>query len=148
MDNPLLKPTVLEISPAEEQKQKLEILTKNETSLYDLQRRKAAIEQKRQDLDIDRREQNLESVEWLNQRIYGLITAVTDPDTTERIASNIESGKDLNEFVKAAQGVVKLRDDMLDRAYDNGGNIGKKKKIAVQFQSQGVQVMVGVETDE
>lgn len=147
MDNPLLFPTGLEVSPWDEKQQKIELIDKNETSLLYLQRRKVDIEQKRQDLDLERKEENLESVSWLNKRIYGLVASITDPEMTERVASKVETGKDLNELVKAAQGVVKLRDDMLEHTYDGANSNGKKKKIAVAFQGQGVSVMVGVETD-
>ena len=147
-DNPLMqKRTALDVSPVEEYTQKLELLDKNETSLLDLQRRKVAIEEERQDLDLDRREQNLRTVKSLNDRIYDLVERITDKATFDKVAERVETGKDLNELVKAAQGVVKLRDDMLDHAMDVSANNGKKKKIAVAFQSQGVQVMVGVETD-
>lgn len=146
-DNPLLQKTALEVSPAEEWDQKVELIEHTDVSLYDLQRRKAAIEQKRQDLDVERKEQNLESVDWLNRRIYGLIADVTSPDITGRLMEKVESGKDYNEMVKAVQGVVKLRDDMLDRTYDQTAGTGKKKKIAVAFQGQGVKVAIGVETD-
>lgn len=146
VDNPL-KNTQLDLTPAEEWDKRVELIEQTDTSLYDLQKRKTNIERKRQDLDVDRKERNLDSVEELNQSIAELVREVSDPTIAARLMKVAKDGKDYNEMVKAVQGVVKLRDDMLDHTYDESSGTGKKKKIAVAFQTQGVKVAIGVETD-
>lgn len=148
MKNPLRQATGLTVTPAEEEEQLWELVTGNETSLLDLQRRKANIEQRRQDLDLEAKEGNLEAVDWLNQRIYGMIAEVTNPERMEEVMSNVSTGKDLNEAVKATQGIVQLRNDLLDKTYDSGLSTGKKRKIEVAFSQQGTATMVGVKIDD
>lgn len=110
--------------------------------------RKKKIENRRAELEVESKEQNLETVDWLNRRVYGLVAAVTDHDKFEQVMSTVATGKDLNEAVKAAQAVVKLRDDMLEHTLDAGGNTGKKRKIDVQFAQQGSKTLVGVMIDD
>ena len=147
MDNPLL-PSVIDISPTDEEALKGELVVQSETSLLDLQRRKADIEARRQELDIDAKEENLEAIDWLNQRIYGLVSAVTQPEMLERVAGSTKTGKDLHELMKAAKTAIEIRDDLLEHTFDTSMQSGRKKKIAVAFQGQGVTLMVGVETNE
>lgn len=145
-EHPLKKDT-LAILPACEEEQLTEVVERAEMSLYDAQKRLAYIEERRRELELDAKEQNLESVDWLNRRIYGLIAEVTNPEAVERVMQGVESGKDLNEAVKAAQGIVKLRDDMLDRTLDRGANTGKHRKIEVAFANQGSSTVIGVKID-
>lgn len=146
-DNPLIqKKTALDVSPVEEYTQKLELIQKNDASLLELRRQN--VEATRQTLDLDRKETNLQTVDELNQRIGGLLSKLTDNDVTDRVFGGIETGKDYNEAIKGVQSLAKIRDDMLDRIIDNSASGGKKKRIEVAFQSQGVQVAMRVETDE
>lgn len=143
--NPM-KQTALDLSPAEENTLKAELIQRNNPSLLEL--RKQNVERVRQTLDLDRKETNLETVDELNQRIGGLLKDLTDKDLTDRVFGGIETGKDYSEAIKGVQMLAKVRDDMLDRAIDSGAGSGKKKKIAVAFQAQGVQVAMQVTTDE
>ncbi len=110
--------------------------------------RKKKIENRRAELEVESKEQNLETVDWLNRRVYGLVAAVTDQDKFEQVMSTVATGKDLNEAVKAAQAVVKLRDDMLEHTLDASTNTGKKRKIDVQFAQQGSKTLIGVMVDD
>lgn len=110
--------------------------------------RKKKIENRRAELEVESKEQNLETVDWLNRRVYGLVAAVTDQDKFEQVMSTVATGKDLNEAVKAAQAVVKLRDDMLEHTLDASANTGKKRKIDVQFAQQGSKTLIGVMVDD
>lgn len=144
--NPM-KQTALDLSPAEENTLKAELIQKNDPSLLEL--RKQNVERVRRSLDLDRKETNLEAVDELNQRIGGLLKELTDKNLTDRVFSGIETGKDYSEAIKGVQMLVKTRDDMLDRIVDAGsGGNGKKKRVEVAFQTQGVQVATRIEIDE
>lgn len=142
----LVPKSALDISKEEEQEQKLELVeTIENTSLSEL--RKQAIVKRSQSVLLDSKESNLESARRLNDRIAAIVDGITDADVVEKVFSNIETGKDYNEAVKAVNGLIDLRNKQLDRTIDEFAT-GKKKRIAVQFQTQGVKVSTMVETDE
>ena len=145
--NPLL-PGKLDMSPEEEQEQRWELTEANEASLLELQERKANLASKRDELALESKEKNLGVVEQLNENIQQIISDIADPALVRRVMATVETGKDMNEAVKAAQGIVKLRDDMLDGTYDAGANTAKKRKIELVMGQSGTTTMFGVKIDD
>jgi DNA repair ATPase RecN len=145
--NQLVPQSALDITPEEEQELKFELIEQiDQTSLSEL--RKIAIAQKSEAIKLDTKENNLQTVEEINKRITNVVQGLLGSDVTERVFESIETAKDYNEAVKAVNGLVDLRNKQLDKTIDEFANTGKKKRIAVQFQSQGVSVAVGIQTDE
>jgi hypothetical protein len=145
--NPLLRQTALDVSPEAEQVQRVELFSKNETSLLDLNRQKAIIESRRQELDVESKTKNLDIVERLNQNLAELVQLASDPNLARMVAGSIETGKDYNEFIKAIGALTAQRDNLLQKAFDISAQTGKRKRIEFAFAGQGVQMAVRVDTD-
>lgn len=143
----LVPKSELDISPFEEEEMRVEVLESiDKTGLVEL--RKQDIAKRSQILTLDTKENNLTSVEIINENITKLTELISDPTVLQKVLNNVETGKDYNEAVKAVSGLVDLRNKQLDKSIDPFASTGKKKKIAVQFQTQGVSVAMGVEVDE
>ena len=146
MDNPLLAPAPIDITPQQEEAMKGEILSEfDDESLLNL--RKRSIEARGKRVELDTKVQNLDSVEEINGKITDITKKLLDGDLVDRVIGGIKTGKDFNEAVRAVSGLVELRDKQLDRSIDEHSTSGKKKKILTQFKMQGVTVTQGVEID-
>jgi hypothetical protein len=145
--NPFDK-NILDMTPTEEWEQVEDLRVRNETSLLDLNTRKAVLDSRRQNLDLERKEEDLETVDFLNKRMYGLVSTIANQDVFERLmTSEFTTLKEVNEGVKAIQGIKKLRDDMIQGAFDQSANTGKRKRIEFAFSGQGVSIAARIDTD-
>lgn len=143
----LVPQSELDISPQQEDEMRVEVLDSiDRTGLVEL--KKQEIAKRSQLLALDTKENNLDTVSIINERITDLITSISDPAILEKILSTVETGKDYNEAVKAVSGLVELRNKQLDKTLDPFATTGKKKKIEIAFASQGVSVAARVEVDD
>lgn len=138
--------TPMDMTLEEEREQKIEVMEEiDNTSLLEL--RKQNIKSQSEQLSVQVKETNLDIVAGLDEKVSQIVQSITDPEVIDRIMSKMKTGRDYGEMVKALTGIVDLRASLLDKTVDEFAATGKKKRIAVHFQGQGVKVAVGVETD-
>lgn len=145
-NNPMLDTTALEVTghEVEEQvEQAVEVLP-NETMLSV---KRAELETVRRQLEIESRESNLHGVQKINKAIEDILQGISDPEIFQRVAEGVKNGKDLNELVKAVQGMIAMRDSLMEHSLDENLSGRKKKKFQVAFQTQGCTVAISGETE-
>lgn len=145
-NNPMLDTTALEVTGhevAEQVEQVVEVLP-NETMLSV---KRAELETVRKQLEIESRESNLSGVRNINGAIERILQDISDPEIFQRVANGVKNGKDLNELVKAVQGMIAMRDNLMEHSLDENLSDKKKKKYMVGFQMQGVRVEISGETE-
>lgn len=145
-NNPMLDTTALEVTGhevAEQVEQAVEILP-NETMLSV---KRAELETVRRQLEIESRESNLHGVQKINKAIEDILQSISDPEIFQRVAEGVKNGKDLNELVKAVQGMIAMRDSLMEHSLDENLSGRKKKKFQVAFQTQGCTVAISGETE-
>jgi len=143
----LVPQSELDISPIQEEEMRIDVLESlDRTGLVAL--RQQDIAKRSEHLSLETKESNLDSVEIINENITNLTRLISDPTILQTVLANVETGKDYNEAVKAVSGLVDLRNKQLDKTLDPFANTGKRKKIEVMFQSQGVSIAARVEVDE
>lgn len=145
-NNPMLDTTALEVTGhevAEQVEQVVEVLP-NETMLSV---KRAELETVRRQLEIESRESNLHGVQKINKAIEDILQGISDPEIFQRVAEGVKNGKDLNELVKAVQGMIAMRDSLMEHSLDENLSGRKKKKFQVAFQTQGCTVAISGETE-
>lgn len=145
-NNPMLDTTALEVTGhevAEQVEQVVEVLP-NETMLSV---KRAELETVRRQLEIESRESNLHGVQKINKAIEDILQSISDPEIFQRVAEGVKNGKDLNELVKAVQGMIAMRDSLMEHSLDENLSGRKKKKFQVAFQTQGCTVAISGETE-
>lgn len=144
--NPMLETTALEVTRQEveeEVEQAVEVMP-NETLLS---MKRAELETVRRQLEIESRESNLSGVRNINGAIERILQDISDPEIFQRVAEGVKNGKDLNELVKAVQGMIAMRDSLMEHSLDENLSGRKKKKFQVAFQTQGCTVAISGETE-
>lgn len=145
-NNPMLDTTALEVTGhevAEQVEQVVEVLP-NETMLSV---KRAELETVRRQLEIESRESNLHGVQKINKAIEDILQGISDPEIFQRVAEGVKNGKELNELVKAVQGMIAMRDSLMEHSLDENISGRKKKKFQVAFQTQGCTVAISGETE-
>lgn len=115
----------------------------SEAELAQVRRRK--IETLRTEAQLSARENDLSTVQRLNELLADGVDALAGAVTLNRVFDEVDNAKGLNEAAKALQSLKAMRDDMIDRCMDEG-DAGRGKrgiKINVEFAGQGVQLSVG-----
>lgn len=132
-ENPLSCDSKLDISIVQEEEKKEQLLMAlNGVSLAELQEQRLA--ERKKELIAQSTEVDFNNAELINANMESILTAISEPEIFQKLIKTAKIGKDLSELVRAADGLLNIRNKMRDSLIDDYEPQKKSTKTMIRVQ--------------